>query len=101
MGATTSSADHMQLLGLTAVFLDRVNVPLLSQPSGVAAVLNDTSEMPAEVIQEISVSITDRAISIKRLLNVLETVRQAVECDDSKITADFFASFVARHRARG
>ena len=44
------------------------------------------------VIEEIGQSIKN-PIAIKRLLNVLETVRQEVENDDTKITSIMFERF--------
>merc|ERR1711964_177202 len=89
---TTSSVEHMKLLGLPSVFLTTLHVPLLSRPSEIAAVLKDSSELRPKVIDEISNAIK-HPIAIKRMLNVLETTRQEVECDDSKITSLLFEQF--------
>jgi len=89
---TTSNVAHMKLLGLPSVFLSTLHVPLLSRPSEIAAVLNNVGTLKSAVIDEISQSIKS-PIAIKRLLNVLETVRQEVEGDDTKITSLVFERF--------
>ena len=54
--------------------------------------LNNVGTLQSGVIDEISQSIKS-PIAIKRLLNVLETVRQEVEGDDTKITSLVFERF--------
>ena len=54
--------------------------------------LKEVGTLRPAVIEEIGQSAKD-PIAIKRLLNVLETVRQEVEGDDTKITALLFERF--------
>ena len=67
-------------------------MPLLSRPAEISAVLKEVGTLRPAVIEEIGQSAKD-PIAIKRLLNVLETVRQEVEGDDTKITALLFERF--------
>jgi len=89
---TTSNVSHMKMLGLPSVFLSTLHVPLLSRPAEISAVLKEVGTLRPAVIEEIGQSAKD-PIAIKRLLNVLETVRQEVEGDDTKITALLFERF--------
>ena len=54
--------------------------------------LDNVGTLQSAVIDEIAQSIKG-PIAIKRLLNVLETVRQEVEGDDTKITSIVFERF--------
>ena len=54
--------------------------------------LKEVGTLRPAVIEEIGQSAKE-PIAIKRLLNVLETVRQEVEGDDTKITALLFERF--------
>ena len=67
-------------------------MPLLSRPAEISAVLKEVGTLRPAVIEEIGQSAKE-PIAIKRLLNVLETVRQEVEGDDTKITALLFERF--------
>ena len=67
-------------------------MPLLSRASEISAVLQKIGTLRSDVIDKIAQSIKN-PIAIKRLLNVLETVRQEVEGDDTKITPLLFERF--------
>ena len=84
--ATTSIASNLEDLQLTQAFNVNLHVSLLQQPSEIAAVLKEYSDLTLVECNNIAKSLT-KPIAVKQLLMVLEMAKaEAVEI--AKATGD-------------
>jgi vesicle-fusing ATPase len=92
---TTSVLDQMQLLHLDSVFYSIVGLPMLTEPAEFQCVLQAAaSNMKADVVEVISKSIK-QPLTVKGLLNALETASQECGKDPAAITVRAFMSAVS------
>jgi vesicle-fusing ATPase len=87
---TTSVLDQMQLLHFDSVFYSIINLPMLTKPAEFECVLQATARsMKPDVVEAIIKSIK-QAMTIKGLLNALETASQECGKDLAAITFSAF-----------
>jgi len=92
---TTSVLMQMELLHLDTAFYSIVSLPQLSQPEEFEVVLsNAAGGMKPDVMKKIADSIHD-PMSVKSVLNALDTTRQECGKDDAAITVHAFLSALA------
>lgn len=93
MVVVTGILDQMQRLGLDSMFYSIVSLGMLSNPEEISCVLTAVaSTMPGDVVEKISRSI--KAVTVKHLLNALETACQECHKDVAAMSVDAFLSAV-------
>ena len=100
---TTSVMDQMQLLHFDQVFYSVVSLPNLTKPAEVRSVLQAASNIKPDVVEAVSNSIWSirESVTIKALLNALETAIHDCNKDALSVTLGVFMSAMSMSASTG